>query len=223
VGFVETVNVGAARPNPYKTAETTGIGKRPLAGPVLVRDPGPKQGGLGSGLVGDHIGDRRNHGGAGQAVYAFQREDLDAWSERLGRLLPNGWFGENLTTRAVDVNDARIGERWRIGDDLLVQVTGPRIPCATFRGWMGDRGWLKRFVADRRPGAYLRVLEPGTIAAGVGIEVVHRPEHDVSISYAFSALIDRPELLPGLLAAGPEDLGEELFAMAAGGRTFSLG
>lgn len=140
MAILDSVNLGRPRPNPHKSAESTGIGKLPVAGPVEVRDPGPKRGGLGSGLVGDFIGDRQHHGGNEQAVYAFQREDLDRWKERLGRELPNGFFGENLTTSGIDVNEARVGERWRVGAEVELAVTAPRIPCSTFRGWVGEKG-----------------------------------------------------------------------------------
>jgi MOSC domain-containing protein YiiM len=137
---VLSVNVGKATPNPWKDDVSTGIGKQPVTGLAEVRAPGPKHGGLGSGLVGDFIGDRQHHGGDAQAVYAFGREDLDRWSGRLGRELPNGYFGENLTTVGIDVNDARVGEVWRIGDRVELRVTDPRIPCSTFRGWTGETG-----------------------------------------------------------------------------------
>jgi MOSC domain-containing protein YiiM len=204
VAVLESVNLGRPRPNPYKPVKATGIGKEPVTGPVEVRDPGPKHGGLGSGLVGDFIGDREHHGGDEQAVYAFQREDLDRWQERLGRPLPNGFFGENLTTSAIDVAEARVGERWRIGADVEVAVTAPRIPCSTFRGWMGEKGWVKLFTADARPGTYLRVLRPGTIQAGDPITVLHRPGHDVTVSLYFRSQLTERDLLPRLLAAGDD-------------------
>ena len=50
------------------------------------------------GLAGDEQADKPDHGGPEQAVYAYAREDLDWWVERLGRELPNGMFGENITT-----------------------------------------------------------------------------------------------------------------------------
>ena len=199
---VLSVNVGHPEPNPYKDSHSTGIGKRPQSGPVEVRAPGPKHGGLGSGLVGDFIGDVKHHGGDEQAVYAVAREDLDRWTERLGRDLPNGFFGENLTTIDLDVNEARLGERWQVGADVVLEVTCPRIPCSTFRGWVGERGWLKKFTADARPGAYLRVAEPGQIAAGDPVAVVSRPDHDVTVSLVFRATTTERELLPELLAAG---------------------
>jgi MOSC domain-containing protein YiiM len=201
---LDSVNLGHRRPNPHKDTGWTGIGKRPTLEPVEVRAPGPKTTGLGSGLVGDFIGDGKHHGGDEQAVYAFQREDLDAWERQLGRELPNGFFGENLTTVGLEVNEARLGERWRVGSEVVLQVTSPRIPCSTFRGWMGQKGWAKIFTAAGRPGAYLSVIAPGTITAGDSIEVVHRPNHDVTIAMAFRATTTERALLPRLLEAGDD-------------------
>jgi MOSC domain-containing protein YiiM len=212
---IESVNVGAPRPNPYKGVVDTGIDKRPVEGPVEVRDPGPKHGGLGSGIVGDFIGDVAHHGGSDQALYAVQREDLDRWERRLGRSLNNGFFGENLTTSGIDVNEALVGERWQLGDTVVVQVTDPRIPCSTFRGWVGEKGWLKTFTQDARPGAYLRILVPGSIRTGDPITRVHRPDHDVTISLVYRALMTERELLPRLAAAG-DDLSPELREHFAG-------
>jgi MOSC domain-containing protein YiiM len=209
VARLDSVNVGRPRPNPHKEVGWTGIGKQPTLEPVEVRAPGPKSTGLGSGLVGDFIGDNKHHGGDGQAVYAFQREDLDEWEQRLGRELPNGFFGENLTTVGLEVNDALLGEWWRVGSEVVLQVTTPRIPCSTFRGWMGEKGWARTFTTAGRPGAYLSVITPGTIVAGDAIEVVRRPGHDVTISMAFRAATTERTLLPHLLEAG-DDLDPEL-------------
>ena len=152
----------------------------------------------------------RNHGGPDQAVYAYAREDLDFWAAQLGRPLGNGVFGENLTTEGIDVNGALIGERWRIGPEVILEASGPRIPCGTFQGWLAQAGWIKRFTQAARPGSYFRVIEPGEISAGDPVEVVHRPEHDVSVAVCFRALTLEPELLPRLLAADalPRDVRE---------------
>ncbi|MFD7416431.1 MOSC domain-containing protein, partial [Kitasatospora purpeofusca] len=115
-----TVNIGRRRPNPWKGLDATGIDKRPVDGPVFVSAPGPK--GTGAvGLAGDRVYDVKHHGGPDQAVYAYAREDLDAWQEELGRPLANGVFGENLTTLGLDVNGALIGERWRVGPDTVLE------------------------------------------------------------------------------------------------------
>lgn len=163
----------------------TGIRKRPVPR-IEVRDPGPRHAGLGSGVVGDGIGSRRHHGGEVQAVYAYAREELDHWARELGRELEDGLFGENLTTAGLDVDTARTGERWRVGTALL-EVTGPRIPCATFGGRMGERGWVRRFAARARTGAYLAVVEAGVIEPGDPVEVESRPDHDVTVPMLFRA------------------------------------
>lgn len=196
-----SVNLAVPRDNPAKSVGITGIDKRPADGPVQVRAPGPKGTGLGSGLVGDQIFDTAHHGGDDQAVYAYAREDLDDWEAELGRSLPGGVFGENLTTRGVDVTGALIGERWRVGDEVVLQVVEPRIPCGTFAHWMAEQQWIKRFTIRARPGAYLRVIEPGEIRAGDEITVERRPDHDVTVGVTFRALTREPELLPRLLAA----------------------
>ncbi|MGW5846878.1 MOSC domain-containing protein [Streptomyces sp. NPDC055254] len=199
-----SVNIGRAAVVDYTDAEgnLTGIGKRPVAGPVRVFAPGPKATGPGSGLEGDAVCDRRHHGGDHQAVYAYAREDLDLWERELGRELPAGLFGENLTTRGVDVSGAVLGERWRIGPELLLEVASTRIPCRTFQGAMGEPGWVKRFTREARPGAYLRVVREGRISPGDGIEMVHRPEHEVTSTFLFRAWTTERHLLPRVLAAG---------------------
>ncbi|GAA3448858.1 hypothetical protein GCM10018962_06910 [Dactylosporangium matsuzakiense] len=165
-----------------------------------MRAPGPKTVGLHSGLIGDQIFDTVNHGGDDQAVYAYAREDYDWWQARLSRRLANGLFGENLTTEDVDVNGAVIGERWRVGPKLVLQPTFGRIPCATFQYKMGEPRWLKTFTRANRPGAYLRVLEPGAIWSGDPITVEDRPAHGVTIARAFAAYMTATDRIPELLA-----------------------
>ena len=166
------------------------IDKRPAGCPVEV---GPL------GLASDTVADKVNHGGLEQAVYAYGREDLDWWTEQLGRELRNGMFGENLTTSGIDVSAALIGETWRAGT-VLLQVTSPRIPCNTFKAWMGEEPhWVKRFAAAGRPGAYLRVLTPGTVAAGDDLEVVSRPAVAVTVAESMAAYYGDRDLMRRLL------------------------
>lgn len=211
---LKSLNIGRLEANPAKRGLATAMDKRPVSEPVWVRAPGSKRDGLGSGLVGDQIGDREHHGGDDQAVYAVAREELDWWSVELGRDLADGAFGENLTTVGVAVDEALIGEQWRIGPSAaslgpdggprgcLLRVRVPRIACGTFASAMGEKGWLPRFNAHGRSGAYLEVIEPGWIEAGDQIQVVARPDHGVSVALTFAALTTRPELVPQLAQAG---------------------
>ena len=203
---VRSVNIGEPRSGIRPRGRDTGIDKRPV-GSVELRDPGPKRGGLGSGVVGDEVVSRKHHGGTRQAVYAVAREELDWWGGELGRDLPDGMFGENLTTQGLDVDGSVVGERWRVGTAVL-EVAGPRIPCATFAAWMGERGWVRRFTGRGRTGAYLAVVEPGTVAAGDVIEVVDRPAHGITVPEVFRAFMGDAGQARRVLSArilGPDD------------------
>lgn len=206
MSFVLSVNLGRAVDLGTSSAGRTGIDKRPAAGPVMVDAPGPKHVG-GSGLRGDDVCDRRHHGGNDQAVYAYAREDLDLWSAELDRPLPGGCFGENLTTTGIDIGAALVGERWAIGDTLVLEVSDPRIPCRTFAGFLRETGWIKKFTQQARSGTYLRVLTAGPVAAGDRITVVRRPDHGVTVRDVFRAFTTEPELLTGLV--GVEALSAE--------------
>ncbi len=199
--LVASVNVGVPSINHWKKVPLTGIDKRPVEGPVVVTAPGPEGAGK-VGLTGDRAHDVAHHGGADQAVYAYALEDLEVFTDLLGRpLRPGRDFGENFSTRGVDVNGALIGERWRVGSQLVLEVSCPRIPCATFEGWIGVAGWLRRFISEARPGAYLRVVSPGPVQEGDPVTILSRPAHDVTVELAFRALTLEPAMLPRLLDA----------------------
>ena len=196
---VLSFNVGRGRPTGIRSAPTTGIDKRPVAA-LTVRDPGPKAGGVGSGVVGDTIGDQRHHGGATQAVYAYAEEDQQWWAERLGRPVAPGGFGENITTVGVDATHALVGETWCIGP-VVLRVEAPRIPCDTFARHLDEKGWVKRFAAAGRTGVYLPVATPGTMATGTSIEVA-RPSHDIDLLTVFRALMGDQEAARRVLDSG---------------------
>ncbi|HSJ45501.1 MAG TPA: MOSC domain-containing protein [Euzebyales bacterium] len=142
---VTHVNVATPRPKMVGNRVVgTAIDKHPVDGRVEV--------GM-EGLVTDQVGDARHHGGNEQALYAFAGEDYDHWEHELGRELRPGLFGENLTTRGIDVNAVLIGERGRIGT-VRVEVSGPRIPCATFAVSGGGEGLAPEV---RRPRSHRRL------------------------------------------------------------------
>ncbi|MEV0149233.1 MULTISPECIES: MOSC domain-containing protein [unclassified Nonomuraea] len=186
-----SVNVGKVVDAAWagKTGRTA-IDKSPVLDRVEAR-PG--------GLAGDGRGDLVNHAGEGHAVYAYAREDYDWWEGELRRPLRDGRFGENLTTEGLDVNGAMLGERWRIGS-VVLEISGPRVPCVVFRNWMDEPGWVRRFTEAGRPGAYLKVVETGELGAGDGVRIVRRPSDGVTVAEAFRAFHGDKELLRRVLA-----------------------
>ena len=187
VGGVRTVMLGERRVR-------TAIWKAPVEGQVRLS---------GVNLDGDDQADREVHGGPDKAVYAYAAEDLAWWTATLGRPVEPGTFGENLTTRGIDLAGAVVGERWSVGS-VILEVTQPRVPCYKLGIRMGDRRFPAVFAAAGRPGAYLRIVEAGSLQAGDPIRILARPDHGVTIALVTRAyhsdhrlaarLLDAPEL-----------------------------
>lgn len=196
MAHLASVNVGGVRTiDSNGRPVTTGIFKEPVAGRVAVR---------GVNLDGDDQADRCVHGGPVRSIYAYGCEDYVWWESELGRAMPPGTFGENLTTAGIDPNDALVGERWRIGS-VLVQVTIPRVPCYKLGIKMGDPHFVKRFAGALRPGPYFTIVEEGELGAGDPIEVVHKPGHALTIRETSRIyLFDRPRLAELLVPELPE-------------------
>jgi MOSC domain-containing protein YiiM len=155
----------------------TAIDKRAVDGAVRVHK---------LGLHADIQASRIHHGGEDQALYAYSQDDADYWAEELQRELPPGTFGENLRIAGLNATNAVIGERWKIGLDVEVEVTSPRTPCATFQRRMKERQWVKRFGDAGRVGTYLRVVRTGYIQAGDHIHRIFLPTHGVTVGKWFS-------------------------------------
>jgi MOSC domain-containing protein YiiM len=186
-GRIVAVNTGQVRDAEWvsRKMERTAIDKRPVDGPVAV---GPL------GLAGDEHA-YAGHGGVHQAVYAYADEDAQFWAAELGRPLWPGAFGENLTTAGIEVSGAVVGQRWQVGS-VVVEVTTPRIPCTTFAGFWDVPDLVKRFTAAGRPGAYLRVVRPGSVRAGDPVRVLSTPGHGVTVADLLAARTGDRSLLP---------------------------
>jgi MOSC domain-containing protein YiiM len=150
----------------------TGIFKEPVSGRVLLRR---------LNLDGDRQADLSVHGGIDKAVYAYPAEHYRHWNRVLGRDLPFGQFGENFTVTGMLEADTSIGDVYRVGS-AVVQVTQPRTPCFKLGIRMGDRRFLKPFLASGRTGFYLRVLEAGEVGAGDAIELVRADSAGVTVA-----------------------------------------
>jgi MOSC domain-containing protein YiiM len=173
---IVSVNVGRTRQFEYEErAVQSAIWKNPVTGRIAVR---------GVNLDGDEQADRRAHGGPDKAVYAYAIEDTRWWEKQIGRPLSYGNFGENLTTQGIDVNDALIGEHWKIGSTVL-EVSEPRVPCWRLGVRMNDKLFPRRFTEALRPGSYLRIVVEGDVGAGDEIRIIERPNHTMTIRDVF--------------------------------------
>jgi MOSC domain-containing protein YiiM len=169
----------------------TAIDKRPVDGRVHV-------GRL--GLDGDQQIDR-SHGGLDRAVYVYADEDANWWSQRLGREIPPGLFGENLRTSGLNVTGARVGEQWRVGEDVLLEVRRIRTPCDNLALRMGIEGFHLKFLRSGRVGAMCRVLDEGEVCAGDPVRRMVRPAHRVTIG-RLARRSATPEQMRELLDSG---------------------
>jgi MOSC domain-containing protein YiiM len=198
VGTVVSVNVGGIR-NVQVGRHTveTAIWKEPVGGRVAMH---------GVNLAGDDQADRSVHGGPDKAVYAYATEDTAWWEGEIGKQLGPGAFGENLSVRGIDLTAARVGEIWRVGSALL-EIRQPRVPCFKLNIRMNDPTFVRRFARAGRPGAYLGILAEGDVAAGDAIEVIERPDHEVTMGFFSNAILHDHRQMKGLLAAPrlPED------------------
>ena len=176
VAKVLSVNVGGVREFEYNGRPAkSAIWKTPVSGRIRVR---------GINVDGDIQADRDAHGGPDKAVYAYAIEDIKWWENQINQSLPYGVFGENLTTEGIDVNNSLVGERWEVGS-VVLEVSEPRVPCWRLGVRMNDKLFPRYFTEALRPGAYLRIIVEGDVAAGDEIRVIEKPDHDLTIRDVF--------------------------------------
>jgi MOSC domain-containing protein YiiM len=161
--YIKSINIGQQETIQINDKYVpTGIFKQPVQGKVRINT---------EGLVGDTIANKTHHGGVDQAVYIYSAEDYVWWSAELKKKVPIGMFGENLTLSTFGKTPLRIGDRLQI-NNILLEITFPRIPCATLGTRMGDLSFVKHFIEAQRPGVYARVLEEGELQIGDLVKIL---------------------------------------------------
>ncbi|OBH17445.1 sulfurase [Mycobacterium sp. E1715] len=190
MGKLISVNVGLPRNVEWhgKTVYT-GIWKKPVEGPVMVRR---------LNIDGDGQGDLGGHGGEQRAVMVYQTESYDFWKSYLGRddLVP-GHFGENFTITGLPDDEVCIGDRYRIGEAEF-EVTQPRVTCFRVGMRVDEPRMPNLLVSQRRPGFYFRVITEGRVRAGDDIVRTRRGRHQLSVADV-DALLYLPDRDLGLL------------------------
>ena len=170
------VAISAAPAQPLRVNDAltvqSGIRKQPLTGPVAVRP---------LGLDGDEQADPSVHGGLDKAVYAYPCEHLPFWcDQRRARgiepadaALRPGFVGENLLLSGLLERQLWVGDTLRFdGSDCVLRVTAPRQPCYKLGVVMGLAEAGRIMVREGICGFYLAVETPGTLEAGIAVQVI---------------------------------------------------
>src|SRR5690349_17406980 len=121
MGRLASINVGMPKDVSWRGRKVhTGIWKRPVSGPQMVRR---------LNIDGDGQGDLQGHGGEQRALLVYQLDSYRHWREFFGLgELDNGAFGENFTVDGLGDDEVCIGDRYRIGTAEF-EVTQPRVTC----------------------------------------------------------------------------------------------
>ena len=144
-------------------------------------------------------------------IYVFPEENYDYWRNKLELIepdWPSGYFGENLTTVGISENKLEVGDILRIGDNVEVEVTGPRVPCFKLAWRMNQpEEFLQDFLNSIRNGFYLNVRKTGVIQAGDSINIIRKGNHGLSLRRVCKLLSNgyypnRKELVEALSVSG---------------------
>lgn len=127
------------------------------------RVTGPVQAQKG-GLVGDKVA-QPYHGGPDADICIHLLDHYRFWNAHYGMKLQAGFVGENFTLDGLREDEICAGDLVRVGA-ALIQVTGPRIPCANLARRIGRADWVKLTVRENRTGCYASVIEPGLVQPG---------------------------------------------------------
>lgn len=125
------------------------------------------------GLAGDKQRDRRHHGGPTRAVCLYSLELIRALQAE-GHPIQPGNIGENLTTEGIDLAVLQVGDRLRIGETILIEITDYAHPCENLEPYFLD-GKFTRVSQKVHPGwsrRYASVVQGGDLAVGQPIRRV---------------------------------------------------
>lgn len=169
--FVEAVFVG--RPKTITDDQGTWVSsilRDPVVGCIEVGQ---------RGIVGDAVA-QPYHGSPDAAICAHLLDHYLFWNAHLGMRLEPGMVGENVTLADITEDQVCAGDVISVGTAIL-QVSGPRIPCANLARRIGRSDWVTLTLNELRTGFYLRVLQPGSIQRGEPWMLRERPSPSGSI------------------------------------------
>jgi MOSC domain-containing protein YiiM len=124
------------------------------------------------GVDGDRQRGATVHGGPHRAVSILGIEAIRRVAAE-GHPIAPGTTGENLTTEGFDVSALPVGTRLEIGDEVVLELSGPANPCRTIRHSFSDlrfgRLGMAASPADSR--MYARVIREGAVRPGDAIRL----------------------------------------------------
>jgi MOSC domain-containing protein YiiM len=166
---------------------TSGIWKEPAVGPVYASR---------TGLAGDGQGDLSAHGGPDKAVYVYPETHYSYWRQDLNQpTLPYGGFGENFTVSRLTEDTVCIGDEFRVGNTVIVQVSEPRGPCWKLARRLDVKDIVARVNHTGFSGWYFRVLQEGAVTAGMDLILLERPYPEWTVTSANQARWDALEVV----------------------------
>jgi MOSC domain-containing protein YiiM len=123
------------------------------------------------GVEQDWQRNRKVHGGPKKAVLMLAAEVVEELAERGFPVYP-GALGENLTVRGLDWKLWKAGQRYLIGDEVEIELTTLRQPCANLNVY--GAAIKAELLREARGGFYARVLRAGVVAVGDAVRPVDK-------------------------------------------------
>ncbi|QGQ96091.1 MOSC domain-containing protein [Paenibacillus psychroresistens] len=153
---------------------------------------------------GDGQADLKHHGGKDKAVCVYGYEHYSFWEQELGRPLPFGAFGENLTISGLLEPEVCIGDIFQLGN-AIVQISQPRQPCFKLAALYQSPKMPLKVQETGFTGFYFRVLQRGTV--NFNDKLIRLLKHPQAITVEFANrvmhhdknLIDDREMLLSVL------------------------
>ena len=187
-----SIQVGKVQTHDHNGKEwTSAYLKKPVAGRVHVGK---------LTVAGDEQKHLKFHGGEHRSVLMYAAAHYAMWKAELDRDLPYGSFAENFTVSGLDEDSVCLGDTYKIGDTVRLQVSQPRQPCNQIYMALGIRGIVKKVNATWRSGWYLRTLQEGEVEAGMPITLLDRPHPEWSIVRVHEVMANRARM--------PQEAGE---------------
>lgn len=181
------VSINVGRPTEYNWQDRvyrTAIYKTPVSGSVAV---------TADGVAGDLQANQEVHGGPDKRVYLYPFEHYARWRSVLdGAEFGWGAFGENLTTAGLLESDLRIGDRLGTGSAVF-EVSQPRRPCNNLNLRFRRPDMVQRFTRSGTSGAYLRLVQAGTITVGDPIHFVERTTHEWTVQAIYIQYLENKD------------------------------